>query len=76
LGSPGAPGPSRLLFGEGGRRFRIGLVGSLTFETTGLAPAAVEHSQRVLDQIFEQYGLQLGISGVEILGVGLAKYER
>jgi hypothetical protein len=30
----------------------------------------------VLDQIFETYGLQVGISGVEILGLGLAKYER
>jgi hypothetical protein len=29
----------------------------------------VEHARQVLDQIFEQYGVQLGVSSVEILGV-------
>jgi hypothetical protein len=51
------------------RRFRVSVVGSYRFESTALAPAAVEHARQVLEQVFDQYRVQLAESGVEILGV-------
>jgi hypothetical protein len=64
-----APPSAPPLDGERRRRFRVSIVGQYRFESTAKAPEAVEHVRQVLDQVFEQYGLQLGVSGVEILGV-------
>jgi hypothetical protein len=64
-----APPSSPQLDGGHTRRFRVSVVGTYRFESTAVAPAAVEHARQVLEQIFEQYGVELGVSGVEILGV-------
>jgi hypothetical protein len=61
-----SPPPSPPLDGGRPRRFRVSLIGSYTFETTGLALAAVEHARQILRQVFEQYGVQLAVSGVEV----------
>jgi hypothetical protein len=64
-----APLSSPPLDGRTPRRFRVSIVGTYRFESTAKAPAAAEHARQVLELIFEQYGVQLGVSGVEILGV-------
>jgi hypothetical protein len=50
------------------RRFRVSVVGQTYPETGDKAPKAVEHVRRLLEQIFERYGVQLAVSGVEPLG--------
>jgi hypothetical protein len=49
------------------RRFRVSVAGYIYLTSDDKAPEAVEHVQRLLDQVFERYGFRLGVSGVELL---------
>jgi hypothetical protein len=49
------------------RRFRVSVLGHIDLETDDKAPEAVEHVRRLLDQVFDRFGFQLGVSGIELL---------
>jgi hypothetical protein len=50
------------------RRFRVSVIGHIDLETDDLAPEAVEHSAPAARSGLERYGLQLGVSNLELLG--------
>jgi hypothetical protein len=49
------------------RPFRVSVLGHIDLESADKGPEAVEHVRQVLEQVFETYGLQPGVAGVEVL---------
>jgi hypothetical protein len=49
------------------RHIRVSVIGHIDLTTDDTAPEAVEHVRRLLDQVFERFGFQLGVSGLELL---------
>jgi hypothetical protein len=50
------------------RRYVCTLGGWFGFLSTEKSPAAVDYTRQVLEQIFEQHGVSLNLTGIEIRG--------